>query len=141
MATGRPPKPTEVKRRTGNPGKRPLPNVGALAIVPPIEQEPYERDPADTLAEVYEAGRTWLAATDATAVALLRQSLDERSQLRAAVMTGDDRWGTARKALRDLDKQIITLLSQLGFDPAARSRLGLAEVKARTTLEKLRGKD
>jgi phage terminase small subunit len=46
--------------------------------------------------------------------------------------------------LRDLDKQIISQLSLLGFDPAARSRLGLAEVKAQSTLEKLRqnrGKD
>jgi phage terminase small subunit len=42
--------------------------------------------------------------------------------------------------LRDLDKQIIGLLSNLGFDPAARARLGLAEVKTKTKLEALREK-
>jgi phage terminase small subunit len=73
---------------------------------------------------------------------MLRESIEERSALRALVMQSQST--DARKALRDLDKQIISQLSLLGFDPAARSRLGLAEVKAQSTLEKLRhnrGKD
>jgi hypothetical protein len=82
------------------------------------------------------AGRVWLAATDSTALALLRESLEERAVVRDLVMATQST--DARKALRDLDKQIIGQLSLLGFDPAARSRLGLAEVKAASTLEKLR---
>ena len=39
---------------------------------------------------------------------------------------------------RDLEKQIFDLLSALGFNPAARSRLGLAEVKAQSKLEEIR---
>jgi len=39
-----------------------------------------------------------------------------------------------------LDKQIVSLLSNLGFDPAARARLGLAEVKTKSVLEQLREK-
>ena len=81
-------------------------------------------------------GRQWLAQTDSTALALLRESLEERQALREVVIATQSE--TARKALRDLDKQIIGQLSLLGFDPAARARLGLAEVKAASTLEKLR---
>lgn len=136
MRTGRPPKPTEQKRRTGNPGKRPLPNGSSLAAVPAITVEPVDLPPATTLDAIFESGRAWLAASDTTAMALLRESLEERAVLRDLVMQTQST--DARKALRDLDKQIIGQLSTLGFDPAARSRLGLAEVKAQSTLEKLR---
>ena len=39
-----------------------------------------------------------------------------------------------------MDKTILSCLSQLGFDPTARARLGLAEVKAEDTLEKLKAR-
>lgn len=133
---GRPPKPIEQKRRTGNPGKRQLPGATNLAVVPAIAADPVDLDPVDTVASVLEAGRAWLATSDTLALALLRESIEERSMLRALVIQTQST--DARKALRDLDKQIISQLSLLGFDPSARSRLGLAEVKAATTLEKLR---
>lgn len=134
MPVGRPPKTIEQKRRTGNPGKRPLPS--GLAAVPAVPLEIHEYPAAETLERVLENGRAWLAATDSVAVAMLRESLEERSALREVVLAGG---GTeARRSLRELDKQIIGLLAQLGFDPAARSRLGLAEVKAASKLEQLR---
>lgn len=136
MRTGRPPKPTEQKRKTGNPGKRALPGTTQLAAVPAIVVEPVDLPPATTLDAIFDAGRAWLASSDITAMALLRESLEERAVLRDLVMQTQST--DARKALRDLDKQIIGQLSLLGFDPAARSRLGLAEVKAQSTLEKLR---
>lgn len=136
MPVGRPPKPVEQKRRTGNPGKRALPGATQLAAVPAIEVAPVDLPPDTTLDAIFDAGRAWLAASDVTAMALLRESLEERAVLRALVMQTQST--DARKALRDLDKQIIGQLSLLGFDPSARSRLGLAEVKAATTLEKLR---
>ena len=43
-----------------------------------------------------------------------------------------------RKALRDLDSRIISNLSLLGFTPADRSRLGVAEVKAISKMELLK---
>lgn len=134
--TGRPPKPVEQKRSIGNPGKRTLPGGGNLAAVPAVESTPVDLDPADTLATVISYGQVWLAATDSIALAMLREALEERTSLRHLVLATQS--ADARKALRDLDKQIIGQLSLLGFDPAARSRLGLAEVKAATTLEKLR---
>jgi hypothetical protein len=109
-----------------------------LAAVPAVAPEPVELDPVDTLDGVLDAGRVWLAASDTTALAMLRESLEERAALRELVLaTGSVE---LRKALRDLDKQIIGQLSTLGFDPAARSRLGVAEVKAASTLEKLQAR-
>ena len=130
--------PTERKRALGNPGKRALPDrtVGNLAAVPAVASEPSDLDTAAALESVMFAGRVWLAATDSVALSMLRESLEERQALRDVVIATQSE--TARKALRDLDKQIIGQLSLLGFDPAARSRLGLAEVKAASTLEKLR---
>jgi len=136
MPAGRPPKPTEQKRMLGNPGKRSLPAVGNLAAVPAIEIEPADLDPQATLEMVFGAGKAWLANTDSLACALLRESIEERASLRSIVMQTQSK--DARKALRELDRQIIGQLSLLGFDPAARSRLGLAEVKAQSHLEKMR---
>lgn len=133
--TGRPPKPVEEKRRTGNPGGRKLPDRQNLAVVPAAHVEPVDLDPVDTIDGVFAAAHHWLAATDITALALLRESLEERADLRTAVMSGHG----DRKELRMLDKQIIEQLSALGFDPTARGRLGLVEVKAQSTLEKLKG--
>jgi hypothetical protein len=42
-----------------------------------------------------------------------------------------------RRGLRELDRQIVSNLSLLGFSPADRSRLGVAEVKAQSKLEKI----
>jgi hypothetical protein len=45
-----------------------------------------------------------------------------------------------RKALRDLDRQLVANLSLLGFTPTDRSRLGVAEVKRQSKLEELRSR-
>jgi hypothetical protein len=62
--------------------------------------------------------------------------LEEQEILRAQVL----RVGNPedRDALRKLDKLITQLLAQLGFTPAARARLGLAEVKTASRMEALR---
>lgn len=134
---GRPPKPIEAKRRAGNPGKRALPNGAGLAAVPAIIEAAgiADLDPLATLDTVLAAARPWLALTDGLAVVILRQTLEERTEVRGRAMAGSVE---ARKELRDLDRQLIGLLAQLGFDPAARARLGLAEVKAASKLEQLR---
>lgn len=79
-------------------------------------------------------GVSWLAVTDSPSLALLRESLEERAVVREAVMGGL----TRRSELRELDKQIIIMLGRLGFDPAARSQLGLAEVRVASKLEQLK---
>jgi Spy/CpxP family protein refolding chaperone len=136
MPAGRPPKPIEQKRRTGNPGKRALPAASNLAVVPAVEPAPLERSAAEVFSQVLADGVHWLGQTDSPTLVILREQLEEREQLRAIVMESgrnDD-----RKALRDLEKAIRETLSACGFDPAARTRLGLAEVKAQSKLEELR---
>lgn len=137
MAAGRPPKPVEQKRRAGNPGKRSL-TKGSLATVPDVVSDPdvaTVESPKAALESILEAGSVWLARTDAPKLALLRETLEERELVRNLVMQGAIQM---RPDLRKLDTQVQSLLSECGFDPAARSRLGLAEVKAVSTLDKLR---
>jgi len=134
--TGRPPSPIEAKKRRGTARPDRVPNLGNLAAVPAVDSTPADLDPAAAFEAILEDGKAWLASTDSVALAMAREALEERAALRHLVMQTQST--DARKALRDLDKQLIAQLSALGFDPAARSRLGLAEVKAQTTLEKLR---
>ena len=135
------PKPTERKRAVGNPGRRPLPEP--VVALPPAETTP---DPLRPLGPTGTAlwDRTWDAGaaawiSDKTDIELLMnvcEALDERQTLRRLVLEhGDDK---ERKALRTLDAQIIDSLSLLGLTPADRARLGIAEVMAQSTLERLK---
>lgn len=133
--TGRPPKPTEQKRRAGNPGRRPLPDKVTVLKVEPVAAEVVNHyDPASLMDSVLAAGGYWLTSTDGLAVSLLREAIEERAVLREEVMSGVG----SRRDLRELDKQIIAQLSALGFDPVSRGRLGLVEVQSASTLEKLK---
>jgi hypothetical protein len=138
---GRPPKPIEQKRLAGNPGKRPLPN-GTLALLPSTFEiiEPHRPlgTPGKELWEkVWNLGNTWVSPnSDAEILLITCELLDERWNLRISVMR--DGRPEDRKALRDLDRQLIQNLSLLGFSPTDRSRLGVAEVKARSKLEELK---
>ena len=133
--TGRPPKPVESHKRTGT--YRKDRHGSNLALVDAVAPLPHEVTAADAFAQVMADGVAWLARTDAPALALLRSMLEEREGLRDLAFQGS---AESRKQLRELDKQIVGLLSNLGFDPAARARLGLAEVKAQSVLEQLRQK-
>lgn len=126
---GRPPKPIEQKRRTGNPGGRPLPS--SLAVVPPIESESWELTPADALERVLHSGVSWIAETDSPTVALLREAMELHDRAKFG--------GTIRDVIA-CQEHIGKLLAQLGFDPTARARLGLAEVRALSKLETLKAK-
>jgi hypothetical protein len=126
-----PGKPIEVKRRNGNPGKRKLPPSSQLAAVPAIPSKAYELSVSDALDRVLDMGTPWLAETDMTIVSLLREAVEDYTELRA-----DPR--SSPNQVREAREQIASFLSRLGFDPTSRSKLGLAEVKAQSTLEKLR---
>ncbi len=132
MPAGRPPKPVEQKRRTGNPGGRPLPSP--LAVVPAGQIVP-EMSADRAMDVVAEHAKAWLAPSDQLAMAVLRDTVEERGEVRDRAMAGSFE---ARKELRQLDAQIISMLSALGFDPTARARLGLVEVKRVSKLDELR---
>lgn len=142
MPAGRPAKPTEIKRKLGNPGRRPLPDSSVVQYLEPVVSVP---DPARPLLKygrefwdkVWGSGLTWISAnTDAELLLMTCELVDERWNLRVRVMQSND-W-RERRALRELDDRIIRNLSLLGFTPADRSKLGVAEVKAISKMEALK---
>jgi hypothetical protein len=141
---GRPPKPVEQKRLTGNPGKRKLPNEGEIVLLPAALEAPepsrplmkYGREVWDT---VWKVGVNWISPnTDVELLLMTCEMVDERWNLRVKVMQTDD--AKLRRGLRELDRIIIGNLSLLGFTPADRTRLGWAEVKTQSKLEMLLAK-
>ena len=138
MTRGRRPLPIEIKRRRGTlrPGR--LPPGAPLHVVAPLEVSNMGRDfslgtssPAEAFDRVLREGVPWLAVTDFPAVALCREGFELLDRAKAA--------GSTRDQVLVM-RHLASLLSQLGFDPISRSRLGLAEVKARSKLDVLRAR-
>lgn len=68
--TGRKPKPTEQKRRTGNPGKRALPEKAVVELLPaavgiPDPPRPLSSAGRTLWERAWQSGRAWIAETDA----------------------------------------------------------------------------
>jgi hypothetical protein len=141
MTAGRPKKPIEQQRLLGNPGRRPLPAAGALQVLPGISKVPEPSRPLlkygkELWDKVWEQGLNWISPnTDFEILLMTCEMIDERWNLRVKVMQTDD--ARLRRGLRELDRQIISNLSLLGFTPSDRSKLGVAEVKAMSKLEEL----
>lgn len=134
--------PVEKAKLLGNPSKRPLPDDSALAVLPAAEVMP---DPIRPLQDagmalwlrVWRAGQVWLSPdTDLEILQMTCELVDERQELREIVRETRD-W-RERRALRSVEQQLVSNLSQLGFTPTDRSRLGVARVKAESKLEAMR---
>lgn len=142
MPAGRPSKPIEVKRKLGNPGRRPLPNQGEIQMFDPAVSVPVPHRPLLDAGNafwerVWGYGLQWISPnTDVELLLMTCELIDERWNLRIRVMRDND-W-RERRALRELDSRIISNLSLLGFTPADRSKLGVAEVKAISKMEALK---
>jgi hypothetical protein len=139
--TGRPPKPVELKRLEGNPGKRALPDEKAMILLPAAETIPepsrpllkYGREMWD---RIWGMGQLWISPTSDYELCLMTcEMIDERWNLRVKVMSSED--AKLRRGLRELDRTIVSNLSLLGFSPTDRMRLGIAEVKKQSRLEEL----
>lgn len=77
----------------------------------------------------------WISATDIPTVRLAQRLWDDMERLRTAL---DDEFSDSTfRAYRDVIKELRACLSLLGMSPSDRSRLGVAEVKARSRLEEL----
>lgn len=141
MPAGRPSKPIEQKRLLGNPGKRALPDKDTVVLLPMVEQTPEPTRPLmkyglELWDRIWGMGATWVSdKTDIELLMMTCEMIDERWNLRAKVMNTDD--SVMRRGLRELDRQIVSNLSLLGFTPSDRARLGVAEVKAKSKLEEL----
>lgn len=158
MATGRPngrpAKPTEAQRALGNPGHRSLPaaplpgdgidsngSVPSMPVLGPAG--------AALWVHTWNAGRQWLAPeADRALVTLLCQAQDELETMRLLLQSGEvERTYVSTNGtivshpfiaqIKDLRVQMTAWLSALGFSPADRARLGLAEVRVRDELDDL----
>ncbi len=144
MSRGRKPMPVEQKRLLGNPGRRPLPDESTMQVMPGVVEAPEPVRPlgeagAELWERVWSSGQGWVSPdTDIHLLQLTCELVDERVELREIVRaTGEWR---DRTALRSLDSQIVSNFSLLGFTPADRTRLGVAQVKAESKLEHMRRK-
>lgn len=140
--TGRPPKPAELKRKQGNPGKRALPVVAEVVALPAAQGVPEPLEPLGATGmrmwtRLWNLGAVWISpATDMHLVQQVCELADERAALRLRVLRDAD--PQERRGLRAVDEQMLKCLSLLGFTPTDRTRLGLAEVKTMTKLQQLR---
>lgn len=138
-----PPKPVEIKRKLGNPGKGVLPkNTMALIPIDGIPEPPRQLFEAglEMWNRIWSMGQLWISPQiDIELLLMTCELIDERVRLRTFVWNGEGDWHD-RKALRDLEKNLVNNLSLLGFTPTDRSRLGVAEVKAKSKLEELKMK-
>lgn len=156
---GPPPQPIERKRRLGNPGHESLPAPETM-LPAPRAADPHGNLPAapdslgDTGASVWRQalalGDRWIAATDLRLLTRYCEALDEREELQALVAAngllttgsqGQDVIHPAYKALKDLDKDLTKYEGLLGFTPADRTRIGVAEVREVSALEAFLGGD
>ncbi len=139
-----PAKPVERKRRTGNPGRRHLPNLARVIALPmadgPVEPlRPLGVEGRRTWDRIWSSGGSWISTTtDIELVQLCCEAMDERTALRVAVFRGAD-W-RERVALRHLEQSILSMFSSLGFTPVDRTRMGVAEVQAVSKLEAIQAR-
>ena len=128
-------KPVERKQRLGNPSKRKLEAVPVADVVAlPSSHVPEPHRPLGTQGrrlweQVWQSGAGWLKQQmDTELVLMLCEASEERTRLRVKLQDDPNAWRD-RRALRELDRQIITLLGQIGFTPSERGLLGTGEVR------------
>lgn len=146
---GRPPKPIEQKRRTGrtadtDSGGRKLTPTNSVVALPMADNIP--DPPADF---GLDARRLWARAWDSAITWLSphsdMESVEQTCRLVEDIAIARERYRATRdpgdlRALVAVQKLLQESLSLLGFDPTARSRLGLAEVKRVSKLDELRAR-
>lgn len=143
---GRPPIPIEIKRRRGrttetDSGGRPLPKSADVVALPMAEGVPLlphgiESEGAELWKRIWQQGLTWISPQSDMAAAIEAcQVADDLAVARRRYRaTSDPKDATALAAM---GRRFDDALSVLGFNPTARSRLGVAEVKRASALEGL----
>lgn len=144
------PVPAERKRARGNPGKRALTPAPDIVEIEPLEHDaPVSLGPAGKeMWATMNASAHWLGESDSPTMMVLCDKVDRRDMVmkrletEPLVIQPDNGSRPVTNPLvhqlDQLEKDIVGLLSLLGLTPTDRSRLGLAEVKKQSTLEKLR---
>lgn len=149
--SGPPPMPNERKRKLGNPGKEKLPDLGSVApLVPVVTAVPAHLGPEGAaLWEHVVQGAVWLAETDRPVLLLLCEKVDRREDFRAIlagsapVLYTDKNYAYANPIvgmLSTIETEIAKLYGAIGLTPTDRTRMGLAEVKAKNAFEEMMAK-
>lgn len=138
-----PPKPVELRIAQGNPGRKQIRTNDGIA---PLEYGYVE--PARSLGiagqqfwdSIFGAGEMWISIkTDTQLVLMICEAYDRREKLREMFWANPaDR--PTNMSLLEVEKQIMSGLSLLGFSPADRTRLGLVSAKTKSKLEELMAK-
>jgi len=136
MANTSPKKPTDLRRRLGDPSKSKAPtartkapeftSVRGLTAQPPAHLS----DEAKAMWAVVVASAQWLVESDTPALILLCTMHDKVS----AALAGDD----ISPATAGAVKVYMGLLDKFGLTPAARINLGLAVAEAESKLDAFR---
>ena len=138
-----PARPVEQKRLLGNPGKRALPKETETmklegGYVDPMR--PLEYAGKQLWDSVFQHGALWVSQrTDVHLLLITCEQLDRREELRS-LLSEDPADKNLLMRTMELERSIASNLGLLGFTPSDRTRLGLAEVKARSKLEELQDK-
>lgn len=139
---GPPPEPVERKRRLGNPGQKALPDPESTGtIVSAVDESGRFPKPLRKLGRegtqlwngILKAGAAWIGGTDLEALQLIAELRDERAEIRRYLKKNPRDW-RERLNLRRIDDRMMAGLSELGLTPAARTRLGLAQVQMQATI-------
>lgn len=139
---GRPPIPLERKQKLGTLRADRVPASGLTEV----ERLPEDGTPEpraqlkakgkELWSSVFEDGKWLWEGVDRHLVEHTAELMDERQEL-VALLDQEPQNTRLRAALRQLDKQLVSNLSLLGFTPSDRSRLGLVQVRAKSKLEEL----
>ena len=133
-----PAKPAELKRALGNPGKRALPQPKEYVEGGYVEPM---RELQEAGTQLWEAamktGEQWIARNSDTQLLLLTCEQMDRRHYLTQLWRGNPTDKNLLMRLAEIEKAIASNLSLLGFTPTDRSRLGLAEIKAKSKLQEL----
>ena len=147
--------PTEVKRRRGTLRKDRTPDP-ASGVVVLVERAGLDAEPIAPLEPAGEeawrhflATAVWIGRSDLYALKMLCEAIDRREafarELASGTLmlessTGYSYINPAAVGLKQTEEAIAKWMSVLGLTPSSRGALGVAEVKAASTLDKLASK-
>jgi len=141
-------KPTELKRALGNPGKRKLPDESSIIVLPQLTNQPpssLNKEQKRKWSELRNLA-PWIAVTDEPLLTSLIEKMTRQKKIArelkksAFVLYTDKGYAYPNPLfgmLSTIETEIFKLLCQLGLTPVDRSKMGVAEVKARTRLEEI----
>jgi len=146
--SGPPPKPNELKRIQGNPGKKKLPSLAGVVSLPQVASSApaHLSESAQILWNDIRDRAIWVAETDAPLLLMLCEKFDRRSELLAKLQSSDHVLYTDKGyayanplvgMISTIENEVFKILSSLGLTPSDRSRLGVAEVKRVSALDEL----